>query len=511
MAYNFGMQERFELAEAQCGFLPLITIIGFLSVAGTHELRMTLEENIQTLTTTHPILRAIIINRLTRRPEWKEMDVVPTTQEILDADTSIAMSVEEVIVQEDKKGALLNLDTGPLWRVAIYEQESSGVGRGCYIALSICHIVTDGSGALELYRQLFRTRKGSDTNMVKDLVPIPPRAEDTVDLRPSLVTALKAFVQEIGVKVLPSALQRYVEKIPAWPAQNTSPIDPISPKVNRIALELGSNKSLVRELKSFGKIGGTGTLQSVLNTAAIIALTAAIDTSDGLTALGTETPISLRSRDLGHPPFGGNYTALAEFILSPEAIRSQSVSDVLSAYGECLHTPHGLEEARSRAGMLQLIPDIPYLVSPTFKIQNQRVQPPPTGWESFLNQQAASRNPYRNSFAISNLGLFDSTAHPELAGVWFCQSPMPWGVALYLDVVGYTVRGPPEIDGGVETELGIIISYFEGAVSGNTIDNFCKYFVRALELFAAAGNSGVEQTNALKASRLAELVRVVRC
>jgi hypothetical protein len=148
-----------------------------------------------------------------------------------------------------------------------------------------------------------------------------------------------------------------------------------------------------------------------------------------------------------------------------------------------------------------------------------KVTPPPTGFEAMLlgnkveshGASKVSSVPYRSSFAISNLGLLrtDAPASAEenhLRGLWFTQTPMPWGVAIYLDVVSY--KTPKQRDGSEgesenldlnpdQNELGITVSWLDGALDDDLMMRFITKLQSALTLIGGAGHEGTEQSSSL--------------
>ncbi|KFZ11541.1 hypothetical protein V501_04713 [Pseudogymnoascus sp. VKM F-4519 (FW-2642)] len=158
--------------------------------------------------------------------------------------------------------------------------------------------------------------------------------------------------------------------------------------------------------------------------------------------------------------------------------------------------------------MLGLLPDLPYLSTPSFVVEGSRVTPCPTGFETFLTHKRGSSLPYRGSFAVSNLGLLKLNELPQVADhslqdLWFAQSPMPWGVALYVDVVGYSPQTPDV--SGAHSELGIVVSWLDGAINAGVVEKFGRVLSRTIERIAEAGNSGLETVELLKNRKLGDL------
>jgi len=401
-----------------------------------------------------------------------------------------AKAVEDVFAHESLIGQEFDLESGPLWRVALYETGVDSQNGGCFIALTISHIITDGSGVLELFRRIVQNPRNNSP--IKKSIGLAPRAEDTMNLWPAFIPAAKSLFQEIFIQTVHTLLRAYVRKIPFWPTPSSILAKPVQCKTRRTFLDFEDDKdSMVSGLKRFDVVTGCGTLHSLIPTANLIALLAAIENSRHAGALlneepfaiTNETPIAFRSEKDDHPPPTGNYTGVGEFSSLASKLKTPIIRDLSTIYGNRIHSPEGRQEALRRTGMLRLIPDFPSIIpknSNTFKIEGSKVTPCPTGWESFLLIQADSPAPYRSSFAASNLGLLSpssiaDTVVQSMSGLWFAQSPMPCGSAIYLDVVSCKSNDDANSPEG-KSQLGIAISWLDGVFD----DKFMPYFVRAL-------------------------------
>lgn len=75
MALYLGRQERFELAEAQCGFMPLIMLTSLFRNSSASNTYGTISRNVSKLLEIHPLLTASVADRLTRKPRWQANDL----------------------------------------------------------------------------------------------------------------------------------------------------------------------------------------------------------------------------------------------------------------------------------------------------------------------------------------------------------------------------------------------------------------------------------------------------
>ncbi|KFZ02044.1 hypothetical protein V500_00494 [Pseudogymnoascus sp. VKM F-4518 (FW-2643)] len=503
-----GQQERFELAEAHCGFVPLVILTCSFPSWSAAAIHASISQNASQLLKSYPLLSAGIADRLRRKPRWQLRDATLDVNSVVHLEAPRALTPEDIMNEEEVKGALFDFDRGPLWRIGIYSAPGS---VGCFVALTLSHVLMDGSGALEFLRLLLQepTLNSDGGRAVTSLL----QAEETMSMRPTIIEAASAVGQEILVNFLPRNLQGLIRKAPFWPTVDMLVKNPVECKPQRSRLHFGSSRhSIVSGLKNFGKMSGAGSIQSLIHTACLIALLSATAETQSCrlpsVTINTETPIALRDAELGHPPLLGNYTALADFSATFDEIKTQTVFYVTSKYDSYIHSTAGKEAVKRRSGMLGLIPDLPYFSTPSFAFEGSRVTPCPTGFETFLTQQGESPLPYRGSLAVSNLGLLKLNQLPQatdrnLQDVWFAQSPMPWGVALYVDVVGYSAQSPDVH--GAHNELGIVVSWLDGAIDAGVAEKFGRVLSRTIESIAKSGNAGLEAVELLKNRRLGDL------
>ncbi|KAJ4985103.1 hypothetical protein SVAN01_09406 [Stagonosporopsis vannaccii] len=510
MDLSLGLQERFELAEAQCGFMPLIVLISLFRDCSAGNMYGRILLNVQKLLKIHPLLTASVAGRLTRKPRWQASNITLDVESVVHLEDLRMSDPEDIMSKEEDKGLSLDLDQGPLWRVGIYNTTTP---NGCFVALTLSHILMDGSGALKFLKLLLQNPELDSYNTRVETSR--PRAEDTMSMSPTYSEAARAIGHEILINLLPVRLQGPFRKSSFWPTADLLDKRPTDCRACRHRLQLGRlGHTSVTGLKSFGKLSGSGSMQGLIHTACLIALLSVSSKTEyhgaPPTRITTETPIALRTAELGHPSFLGNYTALADFEVDVEKLRIQTLYQTTSRYHSYIHSSTGKEAAKRRAGMLGLIPDISYFTTPSFTIQGSKVTPCPTGFEMFLTRQGASIVPYRSSFAVSNLGLleFDKGSQEmkdSLQGLWFSQSPMPWGAAFYVDVVGYSVQ--PLSEHEPQVDLSIMISWLDGAIDCDLAKRFETALSVQIEKIARAGNAGIDAVALLKNTTLQELAR----
>jgi NRPS condensation-like uncharacterized protein len=407
---SLDVVERYHIAQHRAGSLPYITIIGLMIHPNPSQMVLGMKANINRLMRIHSVLVAAIDDTDSRRPRWIPNNYDPpfiTDQymlhPVIDAESHAIMDVAEIANMEDVEAQAINLAQGPLWRVGIYNRKLDPAIY--YIALTIHHVVADGMGALNLFREILRPPPSTDRPSPKQ--PLPPKAEKTMRIQPSIAGTIKKGVQFILNHKSSWKVTRGIGVITKWPPPDRLKAPPRRPDVSHFTLDLGNNQDRVAErLEALGS--QIGSVHAVLHTAAVIALVAA--TSDDIfDTLSTETPKSLRSEDRTHPQIGGNYTGMIERSISPSTLASHTVASFTKNYHDYIHSSGGESEARSSIGEFRLLPD--------------RVVP--DLWRAYLEKTANSDDPYRHSLSISNLGRFDPEDIIGLEKVWFCHASMP--------------------------------------------------------------------------------------
>lgn len=384
---------------------------------------------------------------------------------------------DAILLREVEQGSKLDVEMGPLWRVARYQSANEpDSSRNTIVALTVNHTLTDGRGALALFGALFSPN-------VPDAFPetaqkLPPTLEETIDCRPSFTKLLRVVASELLLPALPAIL-RPRTKLP-WPG--------VLPKVPRDCppafMSLAFPQPIVESLKRAARNGNIKTIHPILYTASLCALLASVDSPDQEQAngqglyLSTETPISMRSTDLGHPAFTGNYVAdhLSSHTLQP----STSFWSLAQQYDSDLNSRPNRKIALENIGMLAYIPD---------SASHTSTAEEPTGWESYLRSKAERRAPFRASFEISNLGLLaisppvstgattDQTA--PLRDLYFAQAPSPIGNSLSINIIGLSSSG-----------LSIVLGWKEGVIERALVRRFAHYFRTALEALASGNAEG---------------------
>ncbi|KAG9692107.1 hypothetical protein KCU95_g7539, partial [Aureobasidium melanogenum] len=264
----------------------------------------------------------------------------------------------------------------------------------------------------------------------------------------------------------------------------------VTDNVSHISVDFGKDQNrIVERLEALGH--QIGTVHSVLHTAAVVALAAAVATgNDTFDTIGTETPKSLRSEDRNHPRIGGNYTGMVERSIPLAKLKSETIASFTKKTNSYIHSPEAESDARSRVGEFRLMPD--------------RIIP--DSWKARLTERGTSENPFRNSLMISNLGRFQGRHIPGLEKVWFCHASMPWGAAINMDVVSLNLRQPSDVSGRREARLAVMVSWLDGAIEREVIDRFCAALVRVVNLLARAGGAPNLDRHAMRARNLQDLV-----
>ncbi|KAG9960053.1 hypothetical protein KCU61_g6877, partial [Aureobasidium melanogenum] len=414
---SLDLLERFQLAQARAGSVPYITIIGLMVVTPTDLVQILAElaPNIDELIRIHPILVAGIDNTDIRRPKWRPNNDNPPFE------------TNDPMVYPIIESAVFGVQS-IAQRIGVYKLENQPLSSYC-IALTIHHIVTDGMGALTLFEEVMRPPSTIPiTSSRPRQQPMPPKVHRTMRIQPSIIGTIGKGARWILNHRLSSKVTQALGITSVWPPSNLLKARPRRPDVSHISVEFGTDQNrIVERLEALGH--QIGTVHSVLHTAAVVALAAAVATvNDTFDTIGTEMPKSLRSEDRNHPRIGGNYTGMVQRSIPLAKLKSETIASFTKKTNSYIHSPEAESDARSRVGEFRLMPD--RLI--------------PDSWKARLTKRGTSENPFRNSLMISNLGRFQGRHIPGLAKVWFCHACMPWGAAINMDVVSLNLRQPSD-------------------------------------------------------------------
>lgn len=496
---SLDLLERFQLAQARAGSVPYITIIGLIvaTPADMFDMLAEVRRNIDLLMRIHPVLVASIDNTDIRRPKWRPnhddppfTTYDPTVHPIVYPEVVAIRTVGQVAGAEEAEAQAFNLAHGPLWRVGVYRLEEQPLNTYC-IALTVHHIVTDGMGALTLFDEVMRQPSSVPTTSSQPRQqPMPPKAHKTMRMQPSIVRTMRKGARWILNHRLSLKVTHGLGASSKWPPSNLLKDQPRRPNVSHISIDFSKDQNRIAErLEALGH--QIGTVNSVLHTAAVVALAAAVRTDDhSFDTIGTEMPMSLRSDRRNHPRIGGNYTGLVERSIPISKLKSETITGFTRDTDKYIHSREAKSDARSRVGEFRFMPD--RLI--------------PDSWKDSLTKKGTSDNPFRSSLMMSNLGRFEGRHIPGLERVWFCHSSTPWGAAINMNVVSLNLRQPSDVSGRREARLAVMISWLDGAIGRETIDRFCAAFVRVVNLLARAGGAPNLDRHAMRSRNLQDLV-----
>ncbi|KXS99525.1 hypothetical protein AC578_4245 [Pseudocercospora eumusae] len=544
MALLSGLVDRYCLATSHCVNANAVVVIA--SFQGTAEtLIPTIQKNTPTLLRTFPLLGAVVVDRATRNARFAASKRITATR-IVDQKPQTAASLEEIFHNEHhRNGTELDPEQGPLWRVAFYDKEGS-LEPTCYVALSCSHVINDGLGICELLRQLLRRpeiNEKVERSTLKN--QFPPRLEDTVDI-PTPWHWLRDGWLHSAASMLPSFLNPYAPAPPSWPM--TVSKRPIDCGIKRIILgdDHDSPGWLGSGLKSFSKISGAGSVNSIVHGAIAYSLYLATKEHDKTLPADLRfksiTPISIRSKDLGHPTTTGNYINVGHFSFSASDLSSAdfTVHNLLHNYHAWMHSPTGRHVARNATGMMRFFTELDYnritewipfypSVKPE-KLGNWLLSEPPTAYERFImrsqnltfDAEGKAKSTYSSAFQLSNTGMmktgeWDEELRERLRGMWWAQRPMPWGECIFADVMGCEVLQTKVSDNDdtdsaystasdssgdeptevVQNHLGISLSWRDGAVDNRIVEDSAENLRAMLNLLAAAGHQGKLATSVI--------------
>ncbi|KXT11620.1 hypothetical protein AC579_158 [Pseudocercospora musae] len=543
MALLSGLMERYCLATSQCVDPNAVVVIA--SFNGTAEsLIPTIQKNTATLLRTFPLLGAVVVDRATRNARFAASKHI-TAIHIVDQKPQTAASLEDIFHHEHHRNITeLDPEQGPLWRVAFYDNQGS-LEPSCYVVLTCSHVINDGLGICELLRQLLRRPEINER--VERSTPVnqfPPRIEDTMDI-PAPYHWLRDGWLRSAASFLPSFLNPYAPSPPSWPM--TVSKRPTDCGIKRIILEGDQDNPgwLGSGLKSFSKISGSGSVNTIIHSALGYSIYLATKEHDKSLPANVRfkslTPISTRSSDLGHPATTGNYIDIGQFSFSASDLSStgSTIHDFFHKYHAWMHSPAGRHVARDATGVMRFFTEldynrvtdwIPFYPRPKpEKLGNWILSEPPTAYERFcirsqnvtFDAEGNAKSNFTNAFQVSNTGMvktgeWHEEVRERLRGMWWAQSPLPWGICIYADVMGCEVlqtkisdtdtdsaystasdssgHEPAEV---VQNHLGISLAWRDGAVDNRILEDSAENLKAMLNLIAAAGHQGKTATNVI--------------
>ena len=267
----------------------------------------------------------------------------------------------------------VDIEMHPLWQVTTTDH---------HLVLSVDHVLVDGRGVANLLSALLSP---SIDDLPHEAFSTVPLFEESIDIRPSYAHFVPIVWKKIILPRLPAFVQRYFKVPEPWPDTNFS----LTPKECRSDNSLLSIPSdVVERVKTAGKGKSVPTLHPIIEFAFLVAIWSVFGRTHPSFFLSSSTPRSERDTNLGHSYCTVNYTSSSEYTLplSPSD-GFWTLAQTMSTY---LRSDVGRKKALWGVGMLAFVPDPPKAV--------------PTGWETFLSEQAERPHPFRASLSISNLG-----------------------------------------------------------------------------------------------------------
>lgn len=426
------LHERFSLTRQTIGHPTIITAALSYPSASAAPSPAYLHDRIATLQAHFPLLYAQLHDVETRAPYFLPRDA-PWHADAIFAEAPLESDSDDelgsAINQELYRFERADLWAGPLWSVRLLTAES---GRA-YLVLSTMHTIVDGRGTQLLLLALAGEPEQLPTDAWNDFT----RADDTINIKPSLGFLLPVAWRELVFPKLPWLLQSALSYTPLrgtspiWPLvkeaadapKKPSPIDCQS-ETRFVSLE----PALLAALKERGKAEGVSTLHPLLEAAVFAAMWAVLGPTDATETFWVEvsTPRSERSEALGHAYCMGNYVSSQPFTsgLKPEDKYWDLARDV-SAFNK---SESGIASGRMQMGLLLHVPDPEPAV--TAEHPDRKV----TGWETFFTTKARGANPYTSSACLSNLGF--TKLPPRAESVAWAQTADALSSALSMSAIG---------------------------------------------------------------------------
>ncbi|KAI5241364.1 hypothetical protein E4T42_08044 [Aureobasidium subglaciale] len=279
----------------------------------------------------HPILSATV-EIGDRCPSWKDHEPLSPIS-ITIADTLPANSINDVVASQDDIAQRLNLREGPLWLVRIYHTTST---NRFYIALTVCHVITDGRGALKLF----------ETQLSEELDPATANAKEKKRTLWSSSSQSKLSRAKDKVTTAMTSLgTRNRARNP--PSMTLWPIPDRSQRLEKSTqcFFVDFTPDIVAQLSRFGGHRDMGKIQSILHTAVIVASLASTNASliNEHNSIGTETSVSLRPNE--HVSFfGGTYVGLIQRRTTTISLFESKFGEFTSAYNQYIYSEDGMRE-----------------------------------------------------------------------------------------------------------------------------------------------------------------------
>ncbi|KAL1406468.1 hypothetical protein Q8F55_008167 [Vanrija albida] len=429
---DMTLHERFSLTRQTIGHPTIITAALSYPSAAAAPSASYLRARIATLQAHFPLLYAQLHDVETRAPYFLPRDAAWPADAIFaeaplesDADDEL----DAAITQELYRFERADLWAGPLWSVRLLTAASGRV----YLVLSTMHTIIDGRGTQLLLLALAGQPEQLPTEAWNDT----KRADDTINIKPSLGFLLPVAWRELVFPKLPGILQSVLSYTPlrgtspVWPlveAAADAPKKPSPIDCQSVTRFVSLEPALLTALKDKGKAAGVMTLHPLLEAAVFAAMWATLGPADASETFWVEvsTPRSERSEALGHGFCMGNYVSSQPFTsgLKP-ADKYWDLARAVSAFNK---SESGITSGRMQMGLLLHVPDPE--PAPTAEHPDRKI----TGWETFFTTKARGANPYTSSACLSNLGFTELPPGAESVG--WAQSADALSSALSISAIG---------------------------------------------------------------------------
>ncbi|KAL1413083.1 hypothetical protein Q8F55_000832 [Vanrija albida] len=390
-----GVMDRYMLVRANTGRpQALIHVVTYPEDALPS--RQFLEARVAELQERLPMLYCRVVGADTNRPgfalnsaPWAAKSIV---QDGFFAATPGTELDEATAVLRDQLARFEARDpTEPMW--AVTRVTGGPADDRAYLVVTVSYLIAD-SRAVE---RLTRALTAPDIAYVApEEWNAPTRFDDTFSLRPSARFIAPVFYREMVLPRLPKAIQAKLRKEDPWPGT----------RVDRSPLVCGSGilaasipPPMVARLRDQAKKHHVGSLHAVYKMAFTAAIWAVFLSKDA----GAHRIIGATARDdrrpeLGHSAMTHNYVQSPEY--DTRVGGSVGFWAAARQLGDYLRSGTTAAEARMTLGLLNHIPDPEVdCAAPDFDPSA------PTGWERFFIERSTSPTPFRNSFAVTNLGV----------------------------------------------------------------------------------------------------------
>lgn len=488
--------ERYSLVRRQIGTPSVLSYVATFyknaeSVPSLQELR----QRVALLVKVYPNLRCRVEHIPTNKPILQAMPFLEDTvfSRVIEKtihSNKLESTAQAALTECLAWGSTFNPDTGDLWKIGRFINETNGE---IAIVLSADHIIGDGKGTLMLLARLL-SRADIPTYYASKLAPA---LEERVNVKPAFATLVKVIVQALLVPKLPVwAVPAFLKSKPYWPF-DCPDVAKSSEHKSALQAEIGilvsgwTASQVGRVRSAIAKNASSTSIHTIISACVLAALwiteAGEVDGTSGRdTRVKLTTPTSERDQALGHPDMLGNY--VGAFDTEMQLSSSSDFLQILAQYNEEMRARVASKSPSTSWGLLDYIDDP----------DTSSSQSGLNGWETFFLEKATSKEPFSGSIEVSNVGLApmsEEGTRSHIKSIDWMQTPPAIGSAIAMNVVG--CRGANSED--KQGDLKFSLTWRKDSVAGDRLSqvwvgNFKKVLEALPEVIAQRGENNLPLT-----------------